>query len=80
MKILKGWRKISHDRGFVNETTGQTVVIRKKEFSDEYLVFLFAGASGTNKEGEEISPEFPTESKAEAFAVDWMKKHTEGLK
>ena len=80
MKILKGWRKLSHDRGFLNETTGQTVVIRKKEFSDQYLVYLFAGASGTNQEGEEISPEFPTESKAEAFAIDWMTKHAEGLK
>jgi hypothetical protein len=80
MKILKGWRKIIHDRGFVNETTGQTVVIRKKEFSDQYLVFIFAGASRSNKEGEEISPEFPNESKAEAFAIDWMTKHPEGSK
>jgi hypothetical protein len=78
MKILKGWRKIIHDRGYVNETTGQTLVIKKKEFSDQYLVFLFAGASGTKKTGEEISPEFPTETKAEAFAIDWMMKHPEG--
>jgi hypothetical protein len=43
-------------------------------------VFIFAGASRSNKEGEEISPEFPNESKAEAFAIDWMTKHPEGSK
>jgi hypothetical protein len=60
----------------MNEVTGQTVVIRKKEFSTYYSVLLFAGASGASKDGQEISPEFSTESKAEAFAVDWMKKNT----
>ena len=78
MKILKGWRKIIHDRGFINEVTGQTVVVRKKEFGEHYLVLLFTGASGTNADGQEISPEFATESKAEAFAVDWMKKNPIG--
>jgi hypothetical protein len=72
---LKGWRKLNHDRGFLNEVTGQTVVIRKKEFGEHYLVLLFAGASGESKDGQEISPEFSAESKAEAFAVDWMKKN-----
>ena len=78
MKILKGWRKMSHDRGFMNEITGQTVVIKKKEFSDYYFVMLFAGASGANDESKEISPEFSSASKAEAFAVSWMQKNPSG--
>jgi hypothetical protein len=30
-------------------------------------------------EGKKVSPEFPTESKAETFAMDWMNKHPRGL-
>jgi hypothetical protein len=33
-----------------------------------------------DEEGRKISPEFPTESKTEAFALDWMNKHPRGVK
>jgi hypothetical protein len=78
MKTLKGWRKISNQGGFLNETTGQTLVITKKEFGLHYHVLLFGGERKEDKEGKKVSPDYPTESKAEAFAVDWMKKNSNG--
>jgi hypothetical protein len=79
MTALKGWRKISHDRGFMNETTGQTVVIEKKEFGEHYVVLLLPPESNKTEDGKKLSPEFPVESKAEAFALDWMKKYPKGI-
>jgi hypothetical protein len=34
---------------------------------------------GSSDEGAKISPEYATESKAEAFAIKWMKKHPKGV-
>jgi len=34
---------------------------------------------GSSDEGAKISPEYATESKAEAFAFKWMKKHPKGV-
>jgi hypothetical protein len=62
----------------VNETTGQNLVVTKKQFGIHYLVMLF-GKVNDSKEGRKISPEFPTEAKAEAFAMDWMSKHPNGV-
>ena len=79
MKILDGWRRIDNERGFVNETTGQNLVVTKKPFGQHFLVLLFPGVktkSGT--EGRKLSPEFPTEAKAMVFAVDWMSNHPKG--
>jgi hypothetical protein len=78
MKILKGWRKISNNGGFLNETTGQTLVITKKEFGLNYNVLLFDGQRIEDKGGKKISPDYPTEAKAEAFAIVWMKKNPHG--
>ncbi len=78
MKILKGWRKISNEGGFLNETTGQTLVVAKKEFGMHYHVLLFTGERTEDIEGKKISPEFSTEAKAEAFAIDWMTKNPFG--
>jgi len=33
----------------------------------------------SSDEGAKISPEYATESKAEAFAFKWMKKHPKGV-
>ncbi len=77
MKMMKGWRRIDKDRGFLNETTGQNLIVEKKQFGEHYLVLLFPRMKG-EEEGQEISPEFPTEAKAEAFAMDWMSKHPKG--
>ncbi len=78
MKTLKGWMRISHKRGFLNETTGQTLVVTKKEFGLHYHVLLFDGERIEDSEGKKISPDFSTEAKAEAFAIDWMKKNPNG--
>ena len=34
MRILKGWKRISNKGGFVNEVTGQTLVVAKQEFGE----------------------------------------------
>ena len=78
MKIIKGWKKISNQGGYVNENTGQTLIISKKEFSANYHVLLFAGEQTSEEESKKISPDFSKETKAEAFAVDWMGKHPNG--
>jgi hypothetical protein len=78
MKIVKGWRRISNKGGFVNETTGQTLTVTKKEFGEHYHLLLFKEERTDDAQGKTISPEFSTEAKAEAFAMDWMKKYPKG--
>ena len=80
MKMVKGWRRIDNQRGYVNVTTGQNLIVTKKEFGEHYLVMLFPMVKNDDEEGSKISPEYATESKAEAFAVDWMNKHPRGVK
>jgi len=77
MKIIKGWKRIDNERGFMNEVTGQNLVVTKKQYGEHYVVMLFSKMS-TDEQGTKISPDFPTESKAEAFAMDWMSKHPNG--
>jgi len=78
LKIIKGWKKISNQGGYVNEYTGQTLIVSKREFSANYHVLLFAGEQTSEEESKKISPDFSKETKAEAFAVDWMGKHPNG--
>ena len=78
MKIVKGWRRIDNERGFMNETTGQKLVVTKKQYGEHYLVLLFPKVK-EDEEERKISPEFSTEVKAEAFARDWMSKHPKGV-
>jgi hypothetical protein len=78
MKTMEGWRKMSHNRGFQNEITGQTITVKKKEFGTEYAVWLMPNEAGET-EGKKISPEFASESKAYAFAQDWMKKNPNSI-
>jgi hypothetical protein len=77
LKIVKGWRKMDRQRGFVNETTGQNLVVTKKEFGEHYVVLLFPRVRVDDK-GEIISPAYATASKAEACALNWMEKHPRG--
>jgi len=60
-------------------TTGQNLVVTKKEFGEHFLVMLFPMVKSDDVEGSKLSPEYATESKAEAFAVDWMNKHPRGV-
>jgi hypothetical protein len=78
MKIVKGWKRISNKGGFVNEITGQTLIIAKQEFGQHYHVLLFRQERIENVEGNKISPEYSSEDKAEVFAMDWMKKNPNG--
>jgi len=78
MKIVKGWRRIDNERGFMNETTGQNLVVTKKQYGEHYIVLLFPKVKDDEEE-RKISPEFSTEVKAEAFARDWMSKHPKGV-
>jgi hypothetical protein len=77
MKMVKGWRRIDNNRGFMNETTGQNLVIEKKSSGEHYFVLLFPEMRN-EEEGLKISPEYPTVAKAEAFAIVWMRKHPTG--
>ncbi len=64
----------------MNETTEQTLIVSKKPFSSNFQVLLFVGQQTEEKDGKKVSPEFATESKADAFALDWMTKHPNGQK
>jgi hypothetical protein len=79
MKLIKGWKRISNQGGFVNESTGQTLIVSKKDFSENYHVLLFAREQTDKGESKRISPEFSTEAKAESFTMDLMEKHPNGL-
>jgi len=68
---------MDRQRGFVNETTGQNLVVTKKEFGEHYVVLLFPKVRVDNK-GETVSPEYATASKAEAYAMNWIEKHPRG--
>jgi len=68
---------MDRQRGFVNETTGQNLVVTKKEFGEHYVVLLFPRVRVDDK-GETISPAYATASKAEACALNWMEKHPRG--
>jgi hypothetical protein len=78
MKIVKGWRRIDNQRGFMNETTGQNLIVSKKQYGEHYVVLLSPKLKD-DEEGRKISPEFPTEAKATAFAMDWMSKYPKGV-
>jgi len=68
---------MDRQRGFVNKTTGQNMVVTKKEFGEHYIVLLFPHLRIDDK-GETISPEYAKASKAEAYALNWMEKHPKG--
>ncbi len=79
MRIIEGWRRIDNQRGYINATTGQNLIVTKKQYGEHYLVMLFPMVRNDNVEGRKISSEYATETKAEAFAMDWMNKHPNGV-
>ena len=78
MKTLRGWKRLNHKGGFINEVTGQTLVIAKGAFGEHYHVLLFRQERTDDSQGNKISPDYPTETKAETYAIDWMKKNPKG--
>jgi len=79
LKIINGWRKISHDGGYLNETTGQTLIITKKRFSQTYHASIYPGIATKEGEHKIVSPEFSTFIKAETYAIDLMNKSPKGI-
>jgi len=77
MRIVEGWRRIDNQRGYINAATGQSLIVKKKQYGEHFSVRLFPEMRDDD-EGRRISPEFPTVSKAEAYAMDWMNKHPKG--
>jgi hypothetical protein len=78
MKEIKGWRRLTHDCGYQNDTSDQTVAVLKKDFSQNYEVKLFESGKSEKEEGKTISPAFASKARADAFAGDWMQKHPKG--
>jgi hypothetical protein len=77
MRVVKGWKRIDNERGYVNATTGQNLVVSKKQFGQHYIVLLLTEMKNGD-EGTKISPEYATASKAQAVAFKWMEKHPKG--
>jgi hypothetical protein len=69
---------MDRQQGFMNEATGQKLVVTKKEFGRHYIVLLFPRVS-VDDEGETMSPEYATPSEAKAYALKWMEKHPNGI-
>ncbi len=78
MKIIKGWKRLSHECGYQNDTSGQIVVVLQKEFSINYHVRLFECGQTEKEDGKTISPDYASKAKVDAFAEDWMQKHPNG--
>jgi hypothetical protein len=78
MKVIKGWKRLTHDSGYQNDNSGQILVVLKKEFSSNYLVRLFESGLTEKEDGKTISPDYASKARADAFAEDWMQKHPQG--
>jgi hypothetical protein len=79
MKIIKCWKRLTHDCGYQNDISGQIVAVLQKEFSKKYHVLLFEGGQTEKEDGKTISPEYAAKSRADAFAEEWMLKHPMGM-
>jgi hypothetical protein len=77
--VIKGWKELQHNEGFLNETTQQILVVEQKQFSLDYHVIVFEGKRTRNTVTRVLSPEYPTEAKAMAFAVKLMNKNPNGI-
>jgi hypothetical protein len=51
----------------------------QKQFSCDYHVVVFVGEQTDENKGKVISPDFSTESKAEAYAFKLMAKNPDGM-
>lgn len=79
MREIKGWRRIGKEGSHLNESTGQTLMICKKQFGQTFHVSLFGGEIADEADGRNVSPEFATTSKAQAYAISLMEKHPNGI-
>jgi hypothetical protein len=79
IKTFKGWKTLKHECGYINEYTGQTLIVKKKQFSSNYHVLIFVAQQTEEKDARSISPEFSTENKAESYAFKLMSKNPNGI-
>jgi hypothetical protein len=79
MKEIKGWRRISKEGDHLNEKTGQTLMICKKQFGQTFHVAIFGGKITDEADGKRVSPEFATTAKAQTYAIHLMEKHPNGM-
>ncbi len=79
VKTIKGWKTLKHEGGYLNECTGQTLIVTKKQFSSNYCVLVFVSKRTEDKDGKVISPEFSTKTKADAYAFKLMTKNPNGI-
>ena len=78
MKIIRCWKRLTHECGYQNDTSGQIVIVLQKEFSNNYHVRLFECGQTEKDDGKTISPDYASKAKADAFAENWMQKHPNG--
>ncbi len=78
MKIIKGWKMLSHECGYLNDTSGQTWLFRKKNSATTIMFGCLSADKPRKRMGKTISPDYATKAKADAFAEDWMLKHPNG--
>jgi hypothetical protein len=55
------------------------LTVVQKQYSQDYIVLVFVGQPTEQKDGRVISPEFPTEAKAQVYAVNLMTKNPNGI-
>jgi len=80
IKDIKGWKILKHECGYFNEATGQTLVVAQKQYGQCFHVLVFVGPRPEQeKDCRVVSPEFPTEAKAEVYAVNLMTKNPNGI-
>jgi hypothetical protein len=48
-------RRIDNQRGYINATTGQNLIVTKKQYGEHYIVLLFPRAENNDDEGRKIS-------------------------
>ena len=77
MKIIKGWKMLSHDAATQNDISGQTVVVSKKDFSNDYHVRLFECGQTRKKRAKQSRLIMPQRLKL-TLSRDWMQKHPNG--
>lgn len=70
MEIVKRWRRIDDQRGYMDVTTEQNLAITKRQFGEHYSAMLSPKGKNPDTRGGRVSQSFLTKSKAELFALD----------
>lgn len=78
MKLIKGWKKISNEGGFVNETTGQTLIVSKKNSVKTTMSFSSLASRPTKKKAKKSHLIFAPRLKLKPSpSIGWGSTQTE---